>query len=53
MTREQYEKCWQDARLIWAGSRLGDVRRAARRIAMTIESVIGQMNPSAEYWKVD
>lgn len=52
MTREQYKNVWNDAHYIFKQSRLNDVRRAAKRIAMAVETIIGQQDDSAERWDV-
>ena len=52
LTRDQLNSIYRDAKHIHAQSRLPDVRRAARRIAVAVEQVIGQQDSQpADTWK--
>lgn len=53
MTREQLNATWRNARYIFLQSRLPDVRRAAKEIAVMVESQIGQVEGMpADTWEV-
>lgn len=51
-TRDDYKRIYDNAKYIHAQSRLPDVRRKAREMAMMAEDAIGQVDPQpAETWK--
>lgn len=53
MTREELEKIYQSAYYIFKQSRLADVRRHAKSIAVAIENHIGLLaSKSADTWEV-
>jgi len=53
MTRDEMTKLYKNAKHIFAQSRLPDVRRAAKEIAMIAEAHLGQQDGQpAENWKV-
>jgi len=54
MTRTVGIKIYRNALLIFKQSRLSDVRRAAKEIAVEIEKFLGQLGSQpAETWEVD
>lgn len=51
-TRDDYKRIYDNAKYIYSQSRLPDVRRKAREMAMMAEDAIGQVDPQpAETWK--
>lgn len=52
MTRGEAWQVWQDAKYVYLQSRLNDVRRKAKAIALTAEKYITDLpQESAQYWK--